>query len=243
MMQDKIEIYSIHYNRPDLIELQLKSFQKFIEQEFQFTVINNSIFSEVFSHIRNECDRNNIKHLSSDNHVPHGPMHYGWSHIHGMNFFKKQLIDSDAQFVFLIEHDVFFCSHYKKISEIVKEHGVCGVFQNRRHINYFHPGILLFNKAKSGDLSEFDFRGDVIENGVFNKDLDGVQVDTGGQTHKYIKNNPERIYFIDRFVSNQIEDIQADQVLYHMVNGSNWSGTANEINAIKLLHIKRILNV
>lgn len=242
MHQNKIEIYSIHYNRPDLIELQLKSFQKFIEEEFEFIVIDNSISSIISNEILKICRNNNIKYLNSNNRTPHSPMHFGWSHIHGMSFFKEQLLISNSKFVFLIEHDIFFCSAYKKISDIVNSYGVCGVSQTREHITYFHPGILLFNKSKSGDLSDFDFRGDIIENGVFNKELDGIKVDTGGQTYKYIKNNPDRVYFFKDVVNQYMEDITKDNVFYHMVRGSNWIGTEAELNSKKMEIINRFLH-
>ncbi len=238
--ENKIEIYSIHYNRPDFIPLQFKSFKKFIQEDFEFIVIDNSITEDMSKNIYQVCYDLGVKYLKSDNQTPHGL--YGWSHIHGMNFFKNNLINSKSKFIFLIEHDIFFCSNYDRINKIVNNYGVCGVSQRREDINYFHPGILLFNKEKSGDLINFDFRGDVIEDGIFNKELNGVRVDTGGQTHKYIKNNPDKIFFIDNYVNEYLEDVNLNHVFYHMVRGSNWIGTEDELNKKKINIIENILN-
>lgn len=241
-LNNKIEIYSIHYNKPEYIKLQLDSFKKFIDIDFDFYVIDNSVDVNIRKKIKSECDQNNVHYLFTNNKTPHGPMTYGWSHIFGMDFFKNRLLNSNSKYVFLVEHDIFFSSPYSNISSLVENNAICGVSQNREHIVYLHPGILLFNKELANELDTLDLRGDVRENdGRLNIDLDGVSVDTGGQTYKYIKKNEGKVSFIDKYVNAYLEEPKENHVFYHMVRGSNWNNTEDNINGLKLEKIKKII--
>jgi hypothetical protein len=241
-LNNKVEIYSIHYNKPEYIKLQVDSFKKFIDIDFEFYVIDNSVDVNLRKKIESECDDNNVHYLLTDNKTPHHPMYYGWSHIFGMDFFKERLLNSESKYVFLIEHDIFFSSPYSNISTLVENNAICGVSQFREHITYLHPGILLFNKEIATELDTLDLRGDVREeDGRVNIDLDGVLVDTGGQTYKYIKKNEGKIFFIDEYVNAYLEEPKEKHVFYHMVKGSNWNRDEDVKNKLKLEKIKKII--
>jgi glycosyltransferase involved in cell wall biosynthesis len=157
-----IQIFSIHYNKPEYLELQIESFKKFINIDYEFIVIDNSIDESISLNLKKICDNNQIKYLFTDNKTPHGSSTYGWSHLNGLNFFKKYLIESDYKNIILIEHDIFLCSNIEKMYELSLNNSICGYFQDRGDINYLHPGLLFFNKDLCFDLHTIDFGGVVI---------------------------------------------------------------------------------
>ena len=227
-----LEIYSIHYNKPEYAKLQIDSFKKFINNDYSFTIIDNSINENISRDIKNICDENGIGYLKTDNKTPHDHMHYGWSHIYGLNYFKNLLLNSESVYIMLIEHDIFLCSDIEKMYNIVSENSICGVYQERGDINYLHPGLLFFNKPLCVNLNDIDFGGGHVEN---------THVDVGGQTHYYINRSDIKTFYIDNeIISSGLEDING-QIFYHMVDGSNWSNNSESINRQKLEKIKKII--
>lgn len=231
-MIDFLEIYSIHYNKPEYLQLQIDSFKKFINIDYKFIVIDNSIDESISKRIKIICENNNLEYIYSNNKVIHGPQYYGWSHIHGLNLFKDNLLKASNNYIMLIEHDIFLCNNLDSMFERISNNSICGVYQNRGHINYLHPGLLFFNKLMCDKLDEIDFLGGHVE---------GIHVDVGGQTHNYIKRENIKTEYIDEFVSSGLDEILKINIFYHMVDGSNWSNKSSEINTIKLNKIKNII--
>ena len=58
-----LKIYTFAHKRPDFLEIQLKSFQKNLEDDFEFIVFNNAIFDI------NKSDYNNINTWCKDNNI------------------------------------------------------------------------------------------------------------------------------------------------------------------------------
>jgi hypothetical protein len=239
---NKISIYSIHYNRPDLIRYQYESIVKFVKDDFEFIVIDNSILPEISREMKNQCDILGVTYKYTNNQIPHGIMTYGWSHIHGLEFFKNDVINNPVSNILLIEHDVFLCSDFSKIRQILSNYALCGVKQEREHIEYVHPGIMYINKDLYDDLHNLDLRGDVRIDGVLNPDMGGISIDVGGRTYKYIINNRDKVLYIDQYVNKYLEEPDTNKhVFYHMVRGSNWIGTESELNVKKMSYVEKFL--
>lgn len=229
-----IDIYSIHYNKPEYLSIQLNSFKKYISEPFEFTVIDNSIDELHSQKIHDICIDNNLKYHKTFNTTPHSFAHYGWSHIYGLNCFKNFLINSKYQIVALIEHDVFLCSSIDNIKYLIDSNSICGYTQPRENIIYLHPGILFFNKNKCHELEELDFLGGRIN---------GIPVDVGGQTYHYINKKNISVNYIDEYIVHGLNEIQDKHIFYHMIDGSNWSGTASIDNELKIKYIKEKLKL
>ena len=59
----KVLIFTFAYNHPDFIELQHKLFQKFLKDEYEFVVFDDSKDNNITNEINLVCQKNNIKHV------------------------------------------------------------------------------------------------------------------------------------------------------------------------------------
>lgn len=57
----KVRILTFHYNKPDFIELQYKTFKKFLLDDFEMIVFNDASKLEAEKAIREMCERHEIK--------------------------------------------------------------------------------------------------------------------------------------------------------------------------------------
>src|SRR5574339_576360 len=57
-----INIYTICYNRPDLLQYQIKTFRKFLNHDLNFWCIDNSNTGNLEHEFRNECAKLGVKH-------------------------------------------------------------------------------------------------------------------------------------------------------------------------------------
>ena len=111
-----LHIYSIQYNKPAFIELQKKSFDKFIK-EYTFTVIDNSIDELISSEIQKTCKLNNLNFIETKNKFDSrtNGLH-GLSHEIGVNTFLNELKNTHNadDIVMVLDHDIFLISDFLK---------------------------------------------------------------------------------------------------------------------------------
>ena len=69
----KVLIFTFAYNHPDFIELQHKLFQKFLKDEYEFVVFDDSKDNNITNEINLVCQKNNIKHVKIPQEVHDRP--------------------------------------------------------------------------------------------------------------------------------------------------------------------------
>ena len=52
---EKVLIFTYSYNRPDFIEIQEKTFKKFLKDDYEFVVFNDARYPDMQAKIRNTC--------------------------------------------------------------------------------------------------------------------------------------------------------------------------------------------
>ena len=55
--ESKILIITSAYNRPEFVEVQARTFTKFLRDEYEFVVFNDANSSAVYSQIEQMCDK------------------------------------------------------------------------------------------------------------------------------------------------------------------------------------------
>lgn len=199
-----MKLYSIHFNRPDFIEIQYEQSKKY---NHQLVVVNNGRNPQ----IKEVSERIGVEYLETDNHS------YG-SLSHGMSINQiLPLIDMKSDWG-LIDHDLFITTDIEfGDSDIITMR--C---DNIPQTPYMWPGFLL---CKGGvDLSDIDFRpgiGIPADTGsdTFRKvndyKISWIDVKYYGEKNKNLIQD-----------SNIICEFYNDKNLlaYHYLNGSNWTG-------------------
>lgn len=205
-----IKIYSIHFNRPDFIRIQYDSFCKFIKNEFEFLVLNNSCDEN----IRNTCENLGISCIDLNNTGIHP------SESHSLALIElKKYITNDGNFHVILDHDMFIVDDID-FFEYMENYSLMFIDQKRGHLTYMWPGLVIINSSVCPRLETLNF-----SLGIF----DGVRCDSGGESYKYLLENPTlkiKIPTEDREFTDA-EDLNTfffkyDNKFLHYFRGSNW---------------------
>jgi hypothetical protein len=179
----KVQIFTSVVNRPEFLTLQKKLFDRFLEHDYQFNVVDDSI-DDLVSH--------QFKQIAQDN---------------GIHYFKKPRIktnlnpaeacaeaiqwtydniilkEHDRDLVLFLDSDMFLVDDFN-IFDYLEEKIICGCPQIRGHVKYIWNGLMFFNMPKIMSIDaniNFDCGR-----------VDGHLTDVGGNTwHYFVKNKIE----------------------------------------------------
>jgi len=241
-----IHIYSVQYNKPMFIELQKKSFDKFIK-EYSFTVIDNSIDVDVSNKIKETCKLNGLNCIETENKFDSrtNGLH-GFSHEVGLNCFLDKLKNkhNNTDIVMLLDHDIFLVSDISKILDVISESSILSLKQQREHIYYVWPGLTIFNLNNCVNINEISLDGAKLINGSWVPIDNGVFTDVGGHSYHYLKKYEDQLKFTnlnEYFVNEIVEHINDNHIFFHFHAGSQWSGYSNDIWNDKFEQIKKFI--
>ncbi len=176
-----VKIYSIHCNRPDFIELQQASLNKFIQDKtWELIIVNNSHSEEHRTRITLEATRCSLKQINLYPQL--GP---GFAHAEAMNTLWQTYMypDKDSLSVFL-DGDVFLIDNFDINAFVGSDLAFAGGKQQREHVwHWFSPQCLIINPANIPDGETINWIGGTASN--------GCTLDTGGGLHKYWELHPE----------------------------------------------------
>lgn len=222
-----MKIYSIHYNKPEYIELQKKSFDKWVKFDYEFIVVNNAIDISLINLISTTSQDLGLRTINCNNNIS------GMSSVSHQNSFKYIIDDvEDGDDVMIVDHDLFVMNEVDE--SYYNKHDMVIVPQLRGNIEYPWPGLIIFNKIKR--KYEISFESGLVEN---------EPCDTGGKMYYYIKNNNFNIKKIkctyDVTVNGGNELDSHDDIFIHLISGSGWN--SNYDLESKLVSLKKILKI
>lgn len=249
-----IKIYTFAHKRPDFIELQLKSFQKKLKDDFEFIIFNNAAFDidkKQYNEINNICKELNlqcidvkkdevlIKHLRSYNNEmlfnQYGmyfnavvacayPLCWAWRNILAHMNDKICIIDSD---MFMVQEE--------SMCDILDEFDL--IYQEQSRVDgkvyYMWNGLVFMNLVKIHNKQELDWWCGYCE---------GFPVDVGGQTYHYLKKWKDQLKIgglIQHYIGEDPEcdfspanyehfDFGKNGRVTHFRGGSNWQGSSED---------------
>lgn len=211
--------YSVHFNRPDFIEIQKKCVDRI---GCKLVIIDNGTDPK----IEEECKR-----LHVDYHKYVGERTTDPSRSHGLALnFTRKIIDYSDDWC-LIDHDLF---PIKKID--FEEFDIISIPQIRENITYLWPGFTAAKKEIRIDNIDFlpNHKGDTGSN------TDELLLN--GNKLKPIKENymgdPATGYYQNSLVIVEIGDLAI-----HYMNGSEWMPTDRNISINKNKKLLDILNL
>jgi hypothetical protein len=125
MKKHNIDIVTVSYKTPELIEIMIRSFQKFVTEDFNlnFIIIENSNFD-----LGNELKKKSFKDIT----VINNPINMNFSYAHGNGLeLAKEHLSQEAKYVFTCHSDVCVVnqSFFEEIKMCIEEDvylaGVC----------------------------------------------------------------------------------------------------------------------
>jgi hypothetical protein len=217
-----VKIYSIHYNKPEYIELQKKSFYKWVKFNYEFIVVNNAVDISLNESIKNKSNELGLRTINCNNIVS------DMSSISHQNSFKYIIDDiEDGDNVMIVDHDLFVMNelnenYYKYFDMVILP-------QLRGNVEYPWPGMIIFNNIKK--KNEISFESGLVEN---------EYCDTGGKIYYYIKNNNLSVKKINEsyFDTDSMLMSNLDDIFIHLISGSGWNSTYDLESKLILLKEK-----
>lgn len=173
-----IHIFTSVVNRPDFVILQDKLFKKFLKNQYQFHVVDDSIDSEISNQFNSICSDNNFSYYKKpERTVQMNPAQacadtVQWTYD---NIIRK---NHKNDIVFFCDSDLFLIDDFD-ISEYMSDAIIAGLPQKRGSVTYMWNGIMFFNMPKITDL-DINFSDGIVE---------GEMTDVGGNTYYYFKKN------------------------------------------------------
>jgi hypothetical protein len=267
-----IKIFAFTGGRADLIELQMKSFKKYIQEDFTFTILNNTGFDhkdqrqpiedecrkwgvEVFdvkrdTEIETRC--NAVETLCTVFHTSvSGDVSYSnvnCAGCYGCCYTWEKHIVKEAGPICLLHPDVFF-THPVKLTDYLQKSPLWFSAQSRPNLGgiYPHDVLVLADIGKLPEPEKIFWWGGRVN---------GISTDIGGQSFFYLKQHPEvSPMFVQEWHRGDDPDVDfhpADYeilaienkiVALHYFRASNWNHQSAEYHEKKTAWIKSKLNL
>ena len=251
----KVLIMTHSFNRPDFIEIQDKTFKKFLTDDYTFVVFNDARQEELSNQIIETCNRLNLPCIRIPQSIHDAPYLERWpgedyNHpsVRCSNVVQFSLdtvgFDHDG-IVMIVDSDMFLVKELS-VQEFLDGFDIAGVPQSREHIRYIWIGLVFFNMQTLPDKKTINFNCGKI---------DDIGVNAGGQTYHYFKDHQEaRVKLIDSqfyspdFIVSEATDEKVKflfshnctnfefllkNYFFHYRGGSNWDNKPKEYHENK----------
>lgn len=190
MGQAKILVFTIVFNRPEFIELQKKSFEAFLLDEYDYVVYNNASDPRIAEEIEETCRKEGVRHvrIPDKDRKNFDPC---TSHATALNYAIGDLVKGTPGKTLLLENDDFLIQPISIESEM---EGIdfgykpfCwmwdpeGKWVGHPTIYYPHANMAFFDFATIQHSELINWYGTTI---------DGHKSDTGGRMYAFLHSEP-----------------------------------------------------
>jgi len=180
-----INIFTSVVNRPEFVEIQKKTFDKFLKEEYQFHVVDDSLEKSISEGFKNICDEHGIRYYRK----PQGDRSLQESRWNGarhacetIQWTYDNLIKTDycSDLVLFLDSDMFLLDNFSMV-DYMKDEIISGLKQVRGNIEYMWNGIMFFNMPKIMEIDpDLNFSDGLVE---------GEMTDIGGHLYYYFNKN------------------------------------------------------
>ena len=222
----KIKIFTFSFNRPDILQYQIDSLKKYIEDDFEFHVVYDTRDNEYLEEFSEICKKNKVyfhHHISEPGNTP---SFYNSDAIQWT--YDKFAKSGDEDFIgMILDHDIFLIENLN-VSQFMEGYDLSGLPQTRGNVEYIWAGLILFRKSS---LENIDFN-------FYPQTVDGQLLDSCGGTYELLRNKkikfkPTDVVYPDDYQGINLRDpsnsnggyemeLHADQKFLHFRNACNW---------------------
>ncbi len=136
-----IDLVTVSFNNPIIIEYQIKLFKKFLKGTFCHIICDNSNMEERAKQIKDVCVKHNITYIHCEpRKIPHG---YADSHGIALNWIYKEVIQKRKNNFALLDHDMFPIKEFN-IESYLEDTELAGRVDEISGIWYLWPGFSFF---------------------------------------------------------------------------------------------------
>lgn len=192
---EKVLIFTYSYNRPDFIEIQYRTFKKFVKDPYEFVVFNDATTPSMKHQICEMCSKLSIRCINIPQRIhdqPYLPRAAGEDFyapsVRNCNVVQYSLNTLGFRhdgIVALFDSDLFLIKEFS-FKDYLQGYGLAGLAQCRSNdtitLPYLWIGLAFLDFEKMPNKTSLNFNCGLIEN---------IFVDAGGHTYYYLKNNPD----------------------------------------------------
>lgn len=200
--QAKVLIFTIVFNRPEFIELQKKSFDAFLLDEYDYVVYNNAADSNIAREIEQTCQREGVRHVRIPDQDRRN-LDPCTSHATALNYAVNDFLKWHQGKTLLLENDDFLIQPISIEAEMTGiDFGYkpfCwmwdpnGKWVGHPTIYYPHANMAFFDFSTITHPELINWHGTLIE---------GYRSDTGGHMYAFLHSEPKmRTKQIDEIAS------------------------------------------
>ncbi|MFA6066472.1 MAG: hypothetical protein WC707_04820 [Candidatus Babeliaceae bacterium] len=245
----KVLIVTHVFNRPDFIKLHKKTFDAFLEDDYEYVVFNDASNKAMEKLIEKTCNKLGVKCIRVPQKIHNTDRNPSVLYADSLQYALDKLIKNYHGIVAMVEADMFLIRPLS-ITHYLQEYDLIGCHQSRDgnsgQITYILPALVFLNMKTAPNKHLIDFRCGQI---------DGTQTDTGGNMHHYFKNSPTLRYKLFDAISESrvprdyralqslgfndlcadfflnllpkgkyMFEFHADNHFLHYMSGTNWRG-------------------
>lgn len=192
---EKVLIITHQYNRPDFIEIQHKTFKKFLSDDYEYVVFNDAHTQDMADSIEGTCNALNIRcmRIPQDIHTrpylprqPEDPLQgTNARHANCVQYSMDHLGFEHDGIVFIIDSDMFLIRPFS-IATYMHNTDIATHFKREylrsNNVQYICPAICFLHMNKLPDKKSLNFNcGKIGE----------LAVDSGGWTWFYLNQHPQ----------------------------------------------------
>lgn len=241
----KVKIFTFAFNRPDILQHQINSFKKYIEDECEFHVVYDTRDDEHLDSFTKICEENNIPlhhHISQPGNTP---SFYNSDVIQWT--YDKVIKSDDEDFIgMILDHDIFLIDNLN-VSKFMEGYDLSGLLQTRGSVEYVWAGLIFFKKSS---LENIDFN-------FYPQTVNGQLLDSCGGTYELLRNKNIKfkstdVVYPDDYQGINLRDpsnsnggyemeLHADQKFLHFRNACNWHNGMKVVDNHKTSILRSIL--
>jgi hypothetical protein len=173
----KVSVITVTYNKPEFIKPQRDLLVKFLKNEFDYFVYNNSDSHVDEKKIEGECFNNNIKYHRIPQNIFSGG---GPSYRAGLSLdyaIKHNIENFSPDYMLILDSDMFLYE-YLEISSYMEGLDFIGIYQTRGEVFYYTNQLCMVNVKKCPSFKD--------EIKFLPGEIRGNMTDCGGFLFEYI---------------------------------------------------------
>lgn len=183
----KVLFITHSFNRPDFLELQVKTFNALLEDEYELVVFNDASDRQMEQQINNTCKALGLRYFRVPQHLHNRPgrQSAGHRHMDGIQFSLETIGYDYDGIVTIIDSDMFLTKKFS-IKRYMEGIDIAGELQGRSgngvEVRYLSPALVFMNMKTLPNKKTISFEGGYIH---------GLACDVGAHTYYYMQNNPQ----------------------------------------------------
>lgn len=267
-----IKIYTYFHKRPDFADIQIRSLRKYLQEDYELTVFNNAKFDadkNNYNEINRICNNYGVIVMDIEKEqskidfyqgfedrligkIPHGGAkifhdngQYSSPNVavaYSLCYIWDKFMAKETGKTVFLQHDMFLMEPIN-FADYMQDSTLCYIPQSRTREDGT-PIHYMWNTFFLADISKLPAPETI---NWWCGGVDGIPVDVGGQTYKYLEDHPEiklRKIGFDGFgpFGSQLIKL-GDKSLLHYYRGSNWDHRTGDWHDNKTKWLTEILDV